>query len=171
MQLPPVIPFHKTEPANSSAAAPPLQTAAKDTPLKPAIVPAPASTDTAKTAPTPEPAKPDKPAPKAKTKTPSPPSAADASAQTSAKSGDEPAAASTEPALLPARPPLSDAAIVRTIERIGFACGEVVSSGKVADGGSDPSYRVNCSSGDSYRATNKNGRIFFRPWPGKSPKG
>lgn len=69
--------------------------------------------------------------------------------------------------LLPARVPLSDAAIARTIERIGFPCGAVVSSNRVENSGGDAVYKITCSSGASYQGTNKGGRFFFREWTGK----
>ena len=54
--------------------------------------------------------------------------------------------------------PLPNAVIVRTIEKIGFPCGSIVSSSRM-DGSSD--YRINCSSGASYRASNRTGRYRF----------
>jgi hypothetical protein len=69
--------------------------------------------------------------------------------------------------LLPGRVPLPDAAIARTIERIGFPCGTVVSSNRVDNPGGDATYKIVCSSGASYQGTNKGGRLFFREWTGK----
>ncbi|WP_332811971.1 hypothetical protein [Sphingomonas sp.] len=63
------------------------------------------------------------------------------------------------------RPPLGDAEIARTIDRIGFACGRVVSSEAVAS--AQGIYKINCSSGESYQGTTKQGHLFFRPWTGK----
>ena len=65
----------------------------------------------------------------------------------------------------PGRPPLGDAEIARTIDRIGFPCGRVVSSETVAS--AQGIYKINCSSGESYQGTNKQGHLFFRPWTGK----
>lgn len=59
-----------------------------------------------------------------------------------------------------ARLPLADATIARTIERIGYGCGRVVSTTAI-DGGSGV-YRITCSSGDSYRAAPVRGRYRFR---------
>jgi outer membrane biosynthesis protein TonB len=63
------------------------------------------------------------------------------------------------------RPPLGDAEIARTIDRIGFPCGRVVSSEAVASG--QGIYKINCSSGEAYQGTTKGGHLFFRPWTGK----
>lgn len=63
------------------------------------------------------------------------------------------------------RPPLGDAEIARTIDRIGFPCGRVVSSEAVAS--AQGIYKINCSSGESYQGTTKQGHLFFRPWTGK----
>ena len=65
----------------------------------------------------------------------------------------------------PGRPPLGDAEIARTIDRIGFPCGRVVSSEAVAS--AQGIYKINCSSGESYQGTSKQGHLFFRPWTGK----
>lgn len=65
----------------------------------------------------------------------------------------------------PGRPPLGDAEIARTIDRIGFPCGRVVSSEAVAS--AQGIYKINCSSGESYQGTTKQGHLFFRPWTGK----
>lgn len=63
------------------------------------------------------------------------------------------------------RPPLGDAEIARTIDRIGFSCGRVVSSEAVAS--AQGVYKINCSSGEAYQGTTKQGHLFFRPWTGK----
>ncbi len=65
----------------------------------------------------------------------------------------------------PGRPPLGDAEIARTIDRIGFPCGRVVSSEAVGSG--QGTYKINCSSGEAYQGTTKQGHLFFRPWTGK----
>jgi curved DNA-binding protein CbpA len=67
-----------------------------------------------------------------------------------------PAAATT------ARLPLPNATIARTIERIGYACGSVASASAVD--GAEGVFKVNCSSGDSYRAAPVGGRYHFRRW-------
>jgi outer membrane biosynthesis protein TonB len=53
----------------------------------------------------------------------------------------------------------------RTIDRIGFPCGRVVSSEAVGSG--QGTYKINCSSGEAYQGTTKRGHLFFRPWTGK----
>jgi hypothetical protein len=60
-----------------------------------------------------------------------------------------------------AKMPLPNATIARTIERIGYSCGSV--SSVVADAGPGV-FKVNCSSGDSYRAAPTGGRYHFRRW-------
>jgi hypothetical protein len=56
--------------------------------------------------------------------------------------------------------PLPNAVIARTIERIGYSCGEVASTTTVD--GSAGVYRVTCSSGQSYQASPVGGRYRFR---------
>lgn len=58
--------------------------------------------------------------------------------------------------------PLSDAAIARTLGKIGYACGKVASTESV--GGA---FKVNCTSGHSYKAAPVNGRYHFRRWSGR----
>ena len=77
------------------------------------------------------------------------------------------AAPSAEPRLVRAPLPLSEAQLVRTIERIGFKCGSVVGADR-QEGEGEPVYKINCSSGAAYRGTTRNGRLFFRPW-GSAP--
>lgn len=57
--------------------------------------------------------------------------------------------------------PLPNAVIVRTIEKIGYSCGSIVSSSKIAGASGSSDYRINCSSGASYRASNRTGRYRF----------
>jgi hypothetical protein len=57
--------------------------------------------------------------------------------------------------------PLPDAVIVRTIEKIGYSCGSIVSSSKIAGASGSSDYRIRCSSGASYRASNRTGRYRF----------
>lgn len=59
--------------------------------------------------------------------------------------------------------PLSNRVIARTIERIGYACGQVASTSAVAGGGAGV-FRINCTSGQSYQASPVNGRYRFRRW-------
>jgi hypothetical protein len=73
-----------------------------------------------------------------------------------------PAAAASTPAA--AAMPLPRNVIARTIERIGYACGEVSST--VASEGAGPGvYTVTCSSGQTYQATPVHGRYHFRRAP------
>jgi hypothetical protein len=57
--------------------------------------------------------------------------------------------------------PLSNATIARTIERIGYSCGQVASTAP-AEGGVPGVYTVTCTSGQSYRAAPVRGRYRFR---------
>jgi len=61
-----------------------------------------------------------------------------------------------------AKLPLPKATIARTIERIGYSCGSVASAAAV-DAASGV-FKINCSSGDSYRAAPVGGRYHFRRW-------
>ncbi len=56
--------------------------------------------------------------------------------------------------------PLPNKVIARTIERIGYSCGEVSSTSAVD--GSSGAYNVTCSSGQTYQATPVHGRYHFR---------
>ncbi|HEV8408080.1 MAG TPA: hypothetical protein VGQ34_09105, partial [Sphingomicrobium sp.] len=56
--------------------------------------------------------------------------------------------------------PLANATIARTIERIGYGCGRVVSATGVE--GSSGVFNITCSSGDTYRAAPVRGRYHFR---------
>jgi hypothetical protein len=75
---------------------------------------------------------------------------------------DQPAA---EPVALPpavaAALPLSNRVIARTIDRIGYSCGAVVSASAV-EGAPSGVYRVTCSSGRTYEASPVHGRYRFR---------
>ena len=68
-----------------------------------------------------------------------------------------PAAAPTATASLP----LSNAVIARTIDRIGYACGEVASAAP-ADG--EGVFKITCSSGQVFQAAPVSGRYRFRRW-------
>ena len=57
--------------------------------------------------------------------------------------------------------PVSTKLIARTIERIGYACGDV-SSAAPAEGKAQGVYRITCSSGRTYQATPVSGRYHFR---------
>ncbi len=68
-----------------------------------------------------------------------------------------------EARLVRAKAPLSDGQMARTIERIGYSCGKVVGTQRV-EGQSEPMFRINCSSGETFRGSTKRGRLFFRRW-------
>jgi hypothetical protein len=57
--------------------------------------------------------------------------------------------------------PVSTKLIARTIERIGYRCGDV-SSAAPAEGKAQGVYRITCSSGQTYQATPVRGRYHFR---------
>ena len=72
------------------------------------------------------------------------------------------AAAQAPPAqTVAANLPLPNAVIARTIERIGYSCGEVASATAV-EGKPSGVYKVTCTSGQSYQATPVRGRYHFR---------
>lgn len=68
-----------------------------------------------------------------------------------------------DPAASAAALPLSNKAVARTIERIGYPCGAVDSALPVEGGGAGV-FKVSCTSGDTYRAAPVNGRYRFRRW-------
>lgn len=69
----------------------------------------------------------------------------------------------SQPRALATSLPLPDAVIARTIERIGYACGGVASATPVEV--DDPgTYKVTCTSGQSYQARPVYGRYHFRRW-------
>lgn len=82
-------------------------------------------------------------------------------------SGDAATAAATDKNQVPklsaesASLPLPSAVILRTIEKIGFPCGSIVSSSKIEGASGSSDYRIDCSSGASYRASNRTGRYRF----------
>ena len=67
------------------------------------------------------------------------------------------AAAAAQPAKLP----LPDAVIARTIGRIGYQCGQVAFTTPV-EGETAGTFKVTCTSGHSYRAAPVRGRYHFR---------
>jgi hypothetical protein len=76
------------------------------------------------------------------------------------------AAASAELAADPLAPkpvaasmPLPNAVVARTIERIGYSCGEVASTSAMEG---DGVFKVTCTSGQSYRAAPVHGRYRFK---------
>jgi len=54
------------------------------------------------------------------------------------------------------------ATIARTIQRIGYECGSVISASSID--GADGAFKITCSSGDAYRAALVGGRYHFRRW-------
>ena len=79
-----------------------------------------------------------------------------------------PAESAAEPAtaVRTAKLPLPDATVARTIGRIGYACGQVAST-TVMEGEAPGTFKVTCTSGDSYRAAPVNGRYRFRRLGGR----
>src|SRR6185312_14430384 len=74
----------------------------------------------------------------------------------------QPAADSSIQTVAAADLPLASRLVARTIDRIGYACGEVASTSAV-DGAAGV-YKVTCTSGQSYRAAPVHGRYRFRRW-------
>ena len=81
-------------------------------------------------------------------------SAMDASADPLAPDPDSPAE------IVSASMPLPSKIVARTIDRIGYSCGEVAST--TAVDAATGVYKVTCSSGQSYQATPVGGRYHFR---------
>ena len=78
-----------------------------------------------------------------------------------AETATEPATTAESPAVeTAAAMPLSNAVIARTIERIGYACGQVSSTSAVE--GARGVYTVTCTSGAFYQAKPVRGRYHFR---------
>jgi hypothetical protein len=59
--------------------------------------------------------------------------------------------------------PLPKRVVARTLDRIGYSCGEVGSIANVEGG----VFKVTCTSGQSYRAAPVGGRYHFRRWSGR----
>jgi hypothetical protein len=59
--------------------------------------------------------------------------------------------------------PLPKRVVARTLDRIGYSCGEVGSIANVEAG----VFKVTCTSGQSYRAAPVGGRYHFRRWSGR----
>ena len=57
--------------------------------------------------------------------------------------------------------PIPDKTVARTIERIGYSCGEVASTAAV-EGAGPGVYKVTCTSGQTYQASPVHGRYHFR---------
>jgi uncharacterized membrane protein len=75
----------------------------------------------------------------------------------------EVAADSAEAPAVAASLPLPNAIVARTLGRLGYACGEVVSAAAV-EGQPAGVFKVTCTSGQSYRAAPVGGRYHFRRW-------
>lgn len=76
-----------------------------------------------------------------------------------------------QPAMEPAQPlaatlPLPGKVIARTIQRIGYSCGEVATATAVGDPGSRV-FKVTCTSGQTFKATPFGGRYHFRKVAGR----
>ena len=76
-----------------------------------------------------------------------------------------PAVASETPPVTAAsaKLPLPPRVIARTIQRIGYACGQVASTSAI-ESGAPGAFKVTCTSGHSYRAAPVGGRYHFRKW-------
>ena len=92
--------------------------------------------------------------------------AAAADKETPEAPSDELATEPAAPAVRTARLPLPDATVARTIGRIGYACGQVASTTPL-EGEAPGTFKVTCTSGDSYRAAPVNGRYRFRRLGGR----
>jgi hypothetical protein len=57
--------------------------------------------------------------------------------------------------------PLPNAVAARTIERIGYACGQIASASAIEGRGSGV-FKITCTSGQSYRAAPVHGRYRFK---------
>lgn len=145
VELPPELPPQApTPPPAAEPAAPPEKAEAPPEPEEPAPVekadvPEPEPRETPPPAKAEEPREPEQPQPEAAPEAP------------------------------PARLPLPNATIARTIDRIGYRCGSVVSAAAAERNGEGQAvYRIACSSGETYRGTNRGGRMVFRPWEGRA---
>ena len=76
---------------------------------------------------------------------------------------EQPPAALVEAAVKAASMPLPNRVIARTIDRIGYSCGEVASTAAV-DGGASGVFKVSCTSGQTFQARPVGGRYRFRRW-------
>jgi hypothetical protein len=85
--------------------------------------------------------------------------AAEVASDQLATEDSQPAAAEPVAASLP----LPATIVARTIERIGFACGHVDSTTAV-EGAAPGTFKVTCSSGQTYQAAPVRGRYHFRRW-------
>lgn len=74
--------------------------------------------------------------------------------------GDQSAAEAPVTQPVAASLPLPKKVVARTIERIGYSCGEVASASAIE--GAPGTFKVTCSSGQSYQASPARGRYHFR---------
>ncbi len=72
------------------------------------------------------------------------------------------AALTSQAAEAKAELPIADAAVARTISRIGYSCGEVASTSAVE--GSSGVFKITCTSGQAFKASPVRGRYRFRRW-------
>jgi outer membrane biosynthesis protein TonB len=101
--------------------------------------------------------------PRPEAKAPKPPEAA--KPEPAPAVAPEPEAAPTEkPKPTSVKLPLSNDRIASTIQRIGYACGSVSSIDEVDGSDTEKAYKITCSSGDTYRGTNRSGHMRFRKW-------
>jgi len=73
--------------------------------------------------------------------------------------GDQLAADPLAPEPAAAKMALPDKVVARTLDRVGYRCGEVASTAAVQ--GSSGAFKVTCTSGQSYQATKVHGRYRF----------
>lgn len=88
---------------------------------------------------------------------------ASGSAQVERQLGGAPVDSRKQATSLAAKLPLPNHVVARTIERIGYACGDVASV-VALEGGEPGEYKVTCTSGQSYQARPVHGRYHFRRW-------
>ena len=160
VDLPPALPLdagNGSEPVHNAIAAPP-----------PPAAPAAEAAEVAEAPKPPPEAKPKKeaPAPAPAKAAAKPEEPAEDAAPAAPATEDKPTPSAAEPKPGAARPPLSNERIASTIERIGYPCGSVVSASRIESSGSEQSYKIICSSGDSYRGTSRSGHMRFRKWAG-----
>lgn len=77
----------------------------------------------------------------------------------------DPATLAEEASTAASSMPISNATIARTLARVGYSCGQVVSTATVASD-TPGVFKVTCASGHSYRAAPINGRYRFGRWRG-----
>lgn len=75
---------------------------------------------------------------------------------------DQPVEEAPTAEAVPAILPLPNKVIARTIERIGYSCGEVASATPAGEG--EGVFKITCTSGQAYQAAPVHGRYRFRRW-------